>query len=69
MVAAAILKVEKLQNLGNGLTDLDEIWHNDTSRTYGPSQVIKIQEFKNPKRRRRPPCKIEKSSISTSHQV
>jgi len=41
---AAILNMEKLRYFGNGMTDFDEIWHGDTSRS-APCQPIKYPDF------------------------
>jgi len=61
MAAAAVLKNEKSKYLCNRLTDFDEIWYADASRPYLPKQPIKLQDFKNPRWRRRPILKFEKS--------
>jgi len=49
------------RDLDRGLTDFDEIWHGDADLSSWPSRPLKFWNFKNPRWRRPPSRKIEKS--------
>ena len=51
----------KLTYLGCGSSDFDEIWHTDAVSSSWPFGPLKISNFKNPRWRRPPSWRIEKS--------
>jgi len=48
---AAVLKIDKSQYFGNGLTECQEIWYGDpwSYWPYPPNQQLKLQTFKKSK--------------------
>ena len=61
MAAAAILKNRKIAISRPRFNRFDQIWHDDAVRPSWPPRPLKIWNFQNPRWRRPPSWKIEKS--------